>query len=93
MAKYKFDSSYMRHSGRTIARINGEKVYDGKGRLAGRFKDERIFDGKGRPAGRFDGKYVFDSRGRRVADRRQVEKDIDGNGGTSLVALWLLFVR
>ena len=93
MANYKFDGENLKLNGRRMARINRDRILDDKGRSAGRFKDEKIYDAKGRSAGRFDGRYLFDGKGRRIADRRQIEKDIDGNGGTSLAALWLLFVR
>ena len=41
----------------------------------------------------FDGDYIRDSSGSRLGEIKDVHKVIDGVGGMSLVALWVLCVR
>ena len=41
----------------------------------------------------FDGRDIRDSHGSRIATIDDVKKSIEGIGGSSLVAMWLFFVR
>ena len=42
---------------------------------------------------RIDGTYVRDSSGKRIRTVDDVRKEIDGPGGATLVALWILLIR
>lgn len=93
MASYKFDSKYLTLSGRRVGKVQDPYILDDRGKRVGKVQGDYILDGKGRRIGKFDGSNLLDGSGRRVTDRRQIEKDIDGSGGVTLAALWLIFVR
>ncbi len=59
----------------------------------GKISGDRIYDKASRILGKFDGRTLKDKGNRKLADRRDIEKDIDGHGGVTLAALWLFFVR
>ncbi|MFN1835269.1 hypothetical protein AB2B38_008405 [Balneola sp. MJW-20] len=93
MAGYKFDGKYLTSSGRRVGKVQGDYIIDSSSRRVGKVQGDYILDKSGRRLGSFDGKYLKDKSGRRIIDRNGIEKDIDGNGGVTLAALWLLFVR
>lgn len=78
MADYKMDGNYLRdRSGNRIAQVDGNYIRDKNGNRVGQI----------------DGRYIRDSRGNRIGTIDDVRKVIDGPGGMTLVALWILFIR
>ena len=50
-------------------------------------------DSRGQRLIEFDGQYIKDNRGQRIGTHDDVLKLIDGPGGMTLIALWVLFAR
>ena len=94
MSDYKFDGRYLKdRRGKKIAQIDKNYVKDARGSRVGRIDGKRIRDARGSKLAEYDGKYIRDKSGRRIGGMKDVKADIKGDGGISLVALWLLFVR
>lgn len=91
---YKFDGRYLRNkSGSRIAEVDGKNIRNEKGSLIGKIDGKHIRDFRGNKIAEYDGQYIRDASGKRIGEMKDVKKDIDGVGGITLVALWLLFVR
>ena len=93
MSNYKFDGKYLSERGSRRGRIDGSYVYDDHGKRIGKFERDYIYDSHGSRIGKLDGKNVYDGHGSRLGTLDDVKKSIDGPGGLSLVAMWLLLVR
>jgi hypothetical protein len=94
MANYKMDGAYLRdRSGNRVGHVDGNYIKDSRGNRAGQIDGKYIRDHSGNRVGEFDGKQVRDARGSRIASIDDVRRAIDGPGGMTLVALWVLFVR
>lgn len=61
--------------------------------MVGRIDGKHIRDSHGVKIADFDGIDIRDKRGVKIGTINNVRKLIDGAGGISLVALWILFVR
>ena len=59
----------------------------------GKIDGKKIKDARGSKLAEYDGKYIKDKYGRKIGEMKHVKADIKGDGGISLVALWLFFVR
>ena len=93
MADYKFDRNELRCRGSKIGVVDGKYIRDSHGSKVGEFDGKYIRDSHGSKLAEFDGKVVRDSHGSRIATIDDIKKQIDGVGGLSLVALWVLLVR
>lgn len=94
MAEYKFDREELRdRHGSKVAALNGKYILDQHGSRLGEIDGKYFKDKHGARFAEFDGRYISDSHGSRIATIEDVKKSIDGNGGASLVAMWLFFVR
>lgn len=94
MSKYKFDGKQLRDpSGNRLGEFDGKIVRDKAGTRVGEVDGKIIRDKNGSRMGEFDGINLRDSKGSRVATLEDVKRDIDGIGGTTLAAMWLLFIR
>jgi hypothetical protein len=94
MSDFKFDGKMLRNrAGSRVAEIDGKYVRDSHGSRIGEFDGKTIRDGHGTRLAEFDGEVIRSSSGSRLATIADVRKAIDGAGGISLVALWLLVVR
>jgi hypothetical protein len=93
MADYKFDGKDLRCRGTRIGSIDGKTVRDSHGSRIGEFDGKTIRDSHGSRIGEFDGQVVRDASGSRIATISDVQRAIDGPGGASLTALWMLLVR
>jgi hypothetical protein len=94
VAEFKFDGKVLRSkSGSRVAETDGKYVRDSHGRRIGEFDGKTIRDDHGGRVADFDGEVIRSSSGSRLAIIADVRKAIDGTGGISLVALWLLVVR
>lgn len=96
MAKFVFDGQKLKSGGKTIANVSRDKVREGSGaRIVCNITGDKIRDGAG-------AKIMFNIKGDKIcqgsdasviAKMRDVDKEIDGPGGTVKAALWLYFVR
>jgi sporulation protein YlmC with PRC-barrel domain len=94
MADYKFDGKELRdRRGSRIGVFDGKYICDGHGSRVGEIDNKYFRDSHGSRLAEFDGKDIRDSHGSRIATIDDVKKSIEGIGGTSLVAMWLFFVR
>jgi sporulation protein YlmC with PRC-barrel domain len=94
MADYKFDGKELRdRRGSRLGTLDGKYIRDSHGSRMGEIDNKYFRDSHGSRLAEFDGKDIRDSHGSRVATIDEVKKSIDGIGGTSLVAMWLFFVR
>ena len=94
MADYKFDGTTLRsRSGSRVGTIQGDTIRAANGSRAGTIKGDEIRDSSGRRIGKFDGDCVRDETNRSVLKDRDLDRIIDGPGGCSKAAMWLLFVR
>lgn len=90
---YKFDGSRLICKGAKIGSIDGANIRDSHGSRVGTIDGRNIRDAHGSKVAEFDGQNIRDSHGVRIGTMHDVNNAIDGHGGISLVALWLLFVR
>jgi len=94
VAEFKFDGKVLRSkSGSRVAETDGKYVRDSHGRRIGQFDGKIIRDDHGSRLAEFDGEVIRSTSGSRLATIADVKKAIDGTGGISLVAVWLLVVR
>jgi hypothetical protein len=93
MADYKFDGRELREKGSKIGVLNGNNVCDAHGSKVGTLDGKCIRDSYGSKVAEFDGNDVRDSHGSKIATIDGIKKNVDGIGGTSLVAMWLFFIR
>jgi sporulation protein YlmC with PRC-barrel domain len=94
MAEYKFDRNELRdRHGSKVAVLDGKYIRDNRGSRWGEIDGKYFKDSHGARLAEFDGRDVRDSHGSRIASIDDVKKSIDGIGGSSLVAMWLFFVR
>ena len=78
MADYRMDGQYLKDSnGNRVAQIDGNYIKDSNGNRVGQI----------------DGQYIKDANGTRIGTMADVRKEIDGPGGATLAALWVLFIR
>ncbi len=93
MAEYKFDGHTLwNRSGHKVATTDGKSVWDANGHKIGTFDGEDIWDANGHKMGTFDGEKIYSS-GTRIGTIADVRRAIEGIGGLSLTALWVLVVR
>lgn len=93
MTNYKFDGRILRsRSGAKVAEFDGRHIKDAHGQRIGEIEGKNIKDSHGHRLAEFDGKVIRQS-GSKIGTIDDVTDDIDGAGGISLVALWLLAVR
>jgi hypothetical protein len=93
MAEYKFDGKELRCKGSKVGVVDGKYIRDSHGSKIGEIGDKYIRDSHGSKLAEFDGKVVRDGHGKRISTIDDIKKQIDGVGGVSLVALWVLLVR
>lgn len=93
MSTARFDGTYLTQNGSRIGKLDGQYIYDGRGSRVGKLEGDYICDGRGSRIGKVDGRNIYDGHGRRIATLDDVHKQIEGPGGASLAALWILFIR
>lgn len=93
MTGYKFDGKELREKGSKIGTLEGNNIRDAHGSKVGMIDGKFIRDSHGSKVAEFDGKDLRDSHGSKIATIDGIKKDVDGIGGTSLVAMWLFFIR
>jgi hypothetical protein len=94
MADYKFHRDELRdRRGSKVAVLDGKYIRDHHGKKLGEIDGKYFRDSHGVKLADIDGRYVRDSHGSKIASIDDVEDSIEGIGGSSLVAMWLFFVR
>lgn len=93
MGDYKFDGKELRLRGSRVGVLDGKSIRDGHGSLVGRVDGQVIRDSHGSTVARFDGREIRDAHGMKIGSLEDVRDDIEGVGGASLVAMWILLVR
>jgi sporulation protein YlmC with PRC-barrel domain len=93
MSEYKLDGKYLVQRGSRIGEIDGKYVKDSHGSRVGEIDGKYIKDAHGSRIAELDGQNVKDSHGSRIGTIADVRKEIDGPGGMTVVALWVLFIR
>ncbi|MBX3417551.1 MAG: hypothetical protein KF851_08120 [Pirellulaceae bacterium] len=94
MPNYKLEGNYLRHrSGNLVAEVDAKLIRDSSGNRIGEIDGDYIRDSRGNRVADFDGSYIRDGSGNRIGEMRDVQQDIDGIGGMTLIALWVLCVR
>jgi hypothetical protein len=94
MADYKFTGTELFDQSRSlIGKSDGKVVKNKQGSPVGKIDGNKILDHRHVPIGKLDGDKILDARGSKIGTLTDVRKIIDGPGGVTLAALWLLFVR
>lgn len=93
MARVKLEGNIIYADYNRIGRLDGTDVYDGSGRLVGKIRDDEIKDSHYHTVAKIRGDDIYDENGHRIASMSDVRKAIDGTGGISLAAIWILLVR
>jgi hypothetical protein len=95
MASFKFKGSDLYTSSHhKIASINGTGIYDEHLHKVATIKGSDIYDEHLHKVATVIGTDIYDEHKRRIATMNDVKRSIDGaTGGTSIVGLWLFFVR
>ena len=94
MASYTFDGDELKDSRHeVIARVRGDEIQDARHNTVGRIKGDEIQDSHHNTVARIDGEEIQDSRHSRIGTLAEVRNLIDGPGGRTLAALWVLLVR
>jgi sporulation protein YlmC with PRC-barrel domain len=93
MKDYKIDGKYFRdRHGKKLGEVDGKYIRNDRGVKVAQVDGKYIRDSHGSRIGEFDGKYIRNSHGTKIGTIDDVLKIIDGSGGISLVALWMLFI-
>ena len=90
---YKLDGNKLISKGIKIGQIDGSSIRDGHNNKVGTIDGRNIRDAHGSKVAEFDGENIKDSNGSKIGTMHDVRKVIDGQGGNSLAALWVIFVR
>jgi len=91
---YKLEGAYLKdRQGHRIGQIDGKYVRDSRGIRVGEIAGNVIRDARGLRVAQIDGVAIRDASGGRIGNVDDVRELIDGPGGASLVALWLLLLR
>jgi hypothetical protein len=95
MKPYNMDQSLLRNSKtkEIIGMVDNSKVKDRHGNTLARFNRVWIFDASSNRIAHFDGTDVKDKSGVRITTIDKIRQEIDGPGGISIVALWVIFLR
>lgn len=96
MSKYKFDGKTLKFGSKTIANISGDKIRKGSGSsVEANIRNEQIRKGSGSSVlANVRGRDIRQGSGSsKIATMDDVDKAIEGPGGTTKAALWFLYVK
>ena len=94
MNKIKIDRDHIREGGSTVGKISGQLIRDSSGKTIAKIDKDQIKDASGHTIGKLSGECLKDSSGHTLIKMNDIRKSIEGGtGGTTLAAIWLLFVR
>ena len=95
----KFDGKNLKDGSRTIANVRGDKIYEGivNSKCLVNVRGDKIYEGIGNSkclANVRSGKlYEGIGNSRTLTTMKDIDKAIDGTGGTTKAALWIAKVR
>ena len=95
----KFDGKNLKDGSRTIANVRGDRIYEGSStsKTLVNIRGDRIYEGSSTSkclANVRSGKlYEGSSTSRTLTTMKDIDKAIDGTGGTTKAALWIAKVR
>ena len=77
----KFDGKNLKDGSRTIANVRGDKIYEGSSnsKCLANVRSGKLYEGP--------------SNSRTLTTMKDIDKAIDGTGGTTKAALWIAKVR
>ena len=77
----KFDGKNLKDGSRTIANVRGDKIYEGSStsKCLANVRSGKLYEGSG--------------NSRKLTTMKDIDKAIDGTGGTTKAALWIAKVR
>jgi len=90
MSGYKFDGRNLISSGSRVGEVRGNDIYESGSRI-GEVRGNDIYS-HGKRVGELRGNDIY-SQGYRVGTLTDARRAIDGPGGATLAALWLLLVK
>lgn len=93
MARVRLQGNNIYEGGSIIGRVAGTDIHDNLGRVIGKIRGEEIQDTHSHTVGRVQGNNVYDGSGCRIASMSDIRNAIDGTGGVTLAAIWILLVR
>jgi hypothetical protein len=96
MSKYKFDGKTLKYGGSTIANVSGNNIRKGSGSITeGNIRNDQIRKGSGSLViANVKGKDIRQGSGStKIGTLDDVDKVIEGPGGITKAALWVLFIR
>jgi hypothetical protein len=95
MAEYTFDGKQFRRSqdNTLMGEIDGNYIRDANYSQKGQIDGNYIRDASYNIIAQVDGDYIRDANNNQIGTVYNVQNIIDGPGGPSLVALWVLFIR
>jgi single-stranded DNA-binding protein len=96
MSKYKFDGKMLKFGGSTIANVSGNNIRKGSGSsVEGNIKNDQIRKGSGSSViANVSGRDIRQGTGSsKIGTMDDVDKVIEGPGGITKAALWILFVK
>jgi len=76
-----------------MGEIDGKYIKDGHGNRVGEIDGNYIKDSHGKRLAELDGNTIKDASGNRIGTLDDVRRTIDGPGGMTLAALWVLLIR
>lgn len=96
MSKYKFDGKTLKFGSTTIANVSGNNIRKGSGSSTqGNIRNDQIRMGSGSSViANVKGKDIRQGSGSsKIGTLADVDKVIEGPGGITKAALWVLFVK
>ena len=93
MARVRLQGNNVYEGGSIIGRVDGTDIHDSSGHVVGKIRGEEIQDTHSHTVGRVQGNNVYDGSGRRLCSMSELRNNIDGPGGVTLAAIWILLVR
>jgi hypothetical protein len=95
----KFDGKSLKDGSKTIANVRGDKIYEGSSnsKCLVNVRGDKIYEGSSNSnclANVRSGKlYEGSGNSRTLTTMKDIDKAIDGTGGTTKAALWIAKVR
>ncbi len=95
----KFDGSKLKDGSKVVANVRGDKVYDGSGssKTLVNVRGDKIYAsyGSSKCIANVRNRYLYEGSGssKKITTMKDIDKAIDGPGGTIKAALWCAKVR
>ncbi len=96
MSRYKFDGKYLKYGSKTIANVSGDNIRKGSGSITeANIRNDQIRKGSGSTVlANVRGRDIRQGSGSsKIGTMDDVDKAIEGPGGTTKAALWILYVK